>query len=377
MQHGLTFLNSSGGEYTAIDSQGEIRFVIQPWMANNVEHLDNGNIILVLRREQDENDSLAINYDHVVEIDLLGKPYNSYIFEMDNNRNAVAFDHDIIELDNGNILALVDDSQSEYVEDNMIEFDLYTGETVKVTDFKELFPSDYYEDYEYEGKPSYDWLHHNAIDQTEDGESLLVSGRNHDMVFKMSYPENEIEWISVIDENWEETTRPDEYTLEPIGNVKFQMAQHAVEEMPDQDENPDTMDIMLFDNNRMIMRGHEEELENYSRAVQYRINEADMKIEEIWSYGEERGEYSYTDIVSDADYLEESNNVLINFGRAYNENNDAVSHIVEVDKDTNEVVFEYQVTQTPRSDRRQICRAERLPLYSENYNYTPLLENQS
>lgn len=348
MHPGLTFLNTSAGEYSAIDSQGEVRFMLTPWMANNVEHLSNGNIVIVLRREHDENEALEIDYDHVVEMDLLGKPYNSYIFEMDNNTNAVAFDHDIIELDNGNLLGLVHDSQSEYVEDNMIEFDMETGEVVKVTDFKDLFPNDYYEDYEYQGEPSYDWNHHNAIDQTEDGESLLVSVRNHDMVVKMTYPENEIEWISVADENWEETTRPDDYMLEPIGDIKFHMAHHAVEEMPDQDGNPDTIDIMLFDNNRYIMRGHEEVAEDYSRAVQYRINEADRTIEEIWSYGEERGEYSFADIVSDADYLEESNNVLVNFGRTYIDHSEPVSQIVEVDKETNEVLFEHHVLHQDR-----------------------------
>src|SRR5690625_1941785 len=162
--------------------------------------------------------------------------------------------------------------------------------------------------------------------------------------------------------------------LEPIGDVKFHMAHHAVEEMPDQDGNDNTMDIMLFDNNRMIMRGHEEEAEKYSRAVQYRINEVDMTIEEIWSYGEERGESSFSDIVSNANYFEETNNVLIDFGRTYNEDNAAVSQIVEVDKETNEVVFEYHVTQTERSDRRQIYRADRQPLYNEAYEYQPILE---
>ena len=376
MHPGLTFLNTSAGEYTAVDSQGDIRFMLKPWMANNVEHLENGNFVINLRREHDEQDGTGIIYDQIVELDFLGRPYNSYVFELDNYSGAFPFDHDIIELENGNMLALVHDSQSEFVEDGMIEFDLDTGDIYQVTDFKELFPSDYYEDYQYQGEDSYDWLHHNSIHQTADGESLLVSGRNHDMVIKMSYPEEEIEWISVIDDNWEETTRPpEEYMLEPIGDVKFHMAHHAVEEMPDQDGNEDTMDIMLFDNNRMIMRGHEEESEKYSRAVQYRINEVDMTIEEIWSYGEERGEASFTDIVSDADYLEETNNVLVDFGRAYDENDDAVSHIVEVDKDTNEVVFEYHVTQTQRSDRRQIYRADRLPLYTEDYEYNSILEN--
>ena len=376
MHPGLTFLNSSSGEYTAIDSQGDIRFMLEPWMANNVEHLSNGNVLIVLRREHDEQDTMFIPYDHVLEIDLLGKPYNSYVFEINNYDGPFPFDHDIIELNNGNMLGLVHDSQSEYVEDGMIEFNLETGEVIQATDFKDLFPSDYYEDYEYEGEESVDWLHHNAIHQTEDGESILVSGRNHDMVIKMRYPENEIEWISVIDENWEETTRPpEEYMLEPVGDVKFHMAHHAVEEMPDQDGNEDTMDIMLFDNNRMIMRGHEEEGENYSRAVQYRINEVDMTIEEIWSYGEERGKASFTDIVSDADYLEETNNVLVNFGRAYDDYENPISHIVEVDKATNEVLFEYHVIQNDKSDRRQIYRADRLPLYDDNYEYSSILEN--
>lgn len=374
MTPGLTFLNSSAGEYTAVDSLGDIRFIIEPWMANNVEHLDNGNILIVLRREHDENDATGIVFDHVLELNMLGKPYNSYVFEIDNFDGSFPFDHDIIELDNGNILALVHDSQTEYLEDGMVEFDLETGDVIQVTDFKELFPSSFYDGYEYAGEASYDWLHHNAIDQTEDGESILVSGRNHDMVIKMSYPENEIEWISAADENWPEGARPDDYLLEPVGDVKFQMAQHAVEKMPDQDGNEETMDIMLFDNNRYIMRGHEELEEQYSRAVQYRINEEDMTIEEIWSFGEERGEYSYTDIVSDADYHPETNNVLIDFGRTYNEDDEAASQIVEVDKDTNEVLFEYHVTQTSRSDRRQIYRADRLPLFDENFQYTPILE---
>jgi len=375
MTQGLTFLNSSGGEYTAVDSLGDIRFMLEPWMANNVEHLDNGNMLIVLRREHDENDAVAIQYDHVLELNMLGKPYNSYIFETDNFDGPFPFDHDIIELDNGNILALVHDDQTDYLEDGIIEFDHETGEVIQATDFKDLFPRSFYEEYEYEGETTYDWLHHNSIDQTEDGESILVSGRNHDMVIKMSYPENKIEWISAADENWPEGDRPDDYLLEPVGDVKFQMAQHAVEEMPDQDGNEDTMDIMLFDNNRYIMRGHEELDEQYSRAVQYRINEEDMTIEEIWSFGEERGGYSYTDIVSDADYHEQTNNVLINFGRTYNEEDEAASQIVEVDKETNEVLFEYHVTQNSRSDRRQIYRADRLPLYDESYEYNRILEN--
>lgn len=54
MHSGLTFLNSSTGEYTAVDEEREGSFILNPWMGDNVEHLDNGNIIIVLRREHDE-----------------------------------------------------------------------------------------------------------------------------------------------------------------------------------------------------------------------------------------------------------------------------------------------------------------------------------
>ena len=101
----------------------------------------------------------------------------------------------------------------------------------------------------------------------------------------------------------------------------------------------------------------------------------DWTVEEIWSFGEERGEYSFADIVSDADYLEESNNVLINFGRTYIDHSEPVSQIVEVDKETNEVLFEFHVLQTDQSDRRQIYRADRLPLYSPNYHFTSIINN--
>lgn len=373
MQDGVTFFSTSGGEYFAVDEAGEVRYLFRPWMLNNVEHLENGNIVIVVRREHNEQNTWNTRYDRVLEVDYLGRPYNSYIFDMDNPVGTVHFDHDLIELDNGNILALVHDGDTVYEEDGMIEFNLDTGEIVNDVDFKDMFPADYYEDYYFGGEPSNDWMHHNSIWQTADGNSLLVSGRNHDLTFKMTYPENEFEWILTADENWENTTRPDDYLLEPIGEVKFPMAQHAVEEMPDQDGNPNTIDIMLFDNNRYMMRGHEEEAENYSRAAQYRIDEEAMTVEEIWSYGEERGKLSYTSIVSDADYFEETNNVLVTFGRAHNEEGIPVGYIVEVDKETNEVLFEYHVTLPTDSNRQQVYRSERLPMYPENYQFESIL----
>ena len=101
----------------------------------------------------------------------------------------------------------------------------------------------------------------------------------------------------------------------------------------------------------------------------------DWTVEEIWSFGKEGGEYSFASIVSDAVYLEVSNNVLINFGRTYIDHSEPVSQIVEVDKETNEILFEFHVMQTGQSDRRQIYRADRLPLYRGSYHFTCIIND--
>lgn len=151
-------------------------------------------------------------------------------------------------------------------------------------------------------------------------------------------------------------------------DFKYQAGQHAVEQMPDQDGNEETIDLMIFDNNRVFTRGDEELSTEFSRAVQYRINEVNQTVEEIWSYGEERGTDFYSDIVSDADYLSESETVLINSGRVQDENSDEVySMIVEVTK-TEEPDVVYEVHYGPfgvdgMSGYVQMYRAERLSLY--------------
>jgi len=51
----------------------------------------------------------------------------------------------------------------------------------------------------------------------------------------------------------------------------------------------------------------------------------------MWSYGEERGTDFYSNIVSDADYIQESETVLVHSGRVLNEEeNQRYSVTVEV-----------------------------------------------
>ncbi len=378
MEEGLTYVIPSAGELFAVDSEGEIRFYFTTWMANNFEALENGHVLMDLRKIDGNAETGADDYNNLVELDLLGRPYHSHLLEIANFNGFEPFHHDTIELTNGNWLSLIHEGSGDYLEDEMIEIDKESGEIVRAHNFKNISPAPYYEEYSDDPQAdNVDWLHPNAVWQTADGEHILLSGRNQDMIMKMTYPELEVQWILTADENWPEGERPDQYLLEPVGDVKFPMGQHAVEELPDQDSNPETMDIMLFDNNRFITRGHKELEAQYSRAAQYRVNETDGTVEEIWSFGEGYGADMYAHIVSDANFLPEENNVLINYGKVMDENEDPFTVIQEVTKDEEqEVVFNLLIDKydDEYSHRHQIYRAERHALYPKNFNFQLELE---
>ncbi len=355
---GLTFLIPSRGNLLAVDTLGDVRYIIEPWMANTFNQLENGHIVLALRKEEDGN------YNQLVEMNRLGKVEQAILLDIDNYDRVNYFHHDMIEAPDGNWLVTIHDGSGEHIEDEMALLDRKTGEVLWNMNFRDLFPSEFYTDYTGPVDQLGDWFHQNAVWLTEDEDSILVSSRHQDAVIKLSYPDNEFEWILAADEDWPEEFK--EYLLEPIGEVKFPGAQHAVMELPDQDDDPDTMDILLFDNNRVITRGNREMEDQFSRGVQYRINEVEHTVEEIWSYGEERGIDFFSRIVGDADLLPMTENVLLTSGRIEVDEEHPQSRIVEVDPaNDNEIIFEIIVSRfaDEDGDRRQIYRAERLPLY--------------
>ncbi len=165
-------------------------------------------------------------------------------------------------------------------EDEIAELDRETGEVVDRINFKDIFPTEMYEDYDGHQSDVGDWMHINAVWMVEEEDAILLSVRQQDLVMKLSYPEAEVEWMLSYPEGWHEDLEG--YLLESTDeDLKYPAGQHAVMEMPDQDGNDATMDIMLFDNNRIFSRGDDDHHEEYSRAVQYRINEEENTVEEM------------------------------------------------------------------------------------------------
>ncbi|GGJ82435.1 aryl-sulfate sulfotransferase [Lentibacillus kapialis] len=356
MENGLTFVTPSTRYAYGVDHNAEVRWYSTLWNSHVFKRLDNGHI-LYATKEKGQN-----QYNEMLEMDMLGKVYNSYLIQLDDYEDTNVVHHEMIELPNGNFLATVHDTESPYIEDEMIEIDRETGETVRDFSIRDLFPEDFYEEYGNVFSDDGDWFHQNAIWYVEKDDSILISSRHQDLVMKLSYSEGKIDWILADHEKWPDAY--DKYLLEPKSdNFKYPAGPHAPMTMPDFDNNDKTNDYLLFDNNVVITRGKDPLSGDFSRSVQYRINPDEMTVEQVWQFGKSRGEEFYSKIVGDADYLKNTGNRLITSG--YIEADKGMnSRVVEVnDEEPADVVYELVISGFEKESHRQAYRAERMPLY--------------
>lgn len=359
----LTFVVPSTKRAYAFDANGDVRWYSTRYNSHIFKELDNGNLLYLTKESND-----ADTYNVLLETDYLGKIYHRYDFSSSSAANdtgksegeMTVIHHDGIELPSGNFLLTVNDG-SNYIEDTMIELNRETGEIEKTIDLKDVLPETFYEDYDSTSREDrkVDWFHQNSVEYDEADDSIIISGRHQDTIMKIDYSTNEIKWIMGDSSGW-----PDSYQKYFLkGDVKASGGQHAAIVLPDQDDNDETTDILYYDNNISVTRGDEETSEQYSEARQVRINEAEMTIEEVWTFGEELGEDYYTKIIGSARYLSNTGNRLVNFG--YRDEGQT-SSIMEVTEE-GETVLNVDLTDFPTS--AWAYRAERFSLYSEDWTY--------
>jgi arylsulfate sulfotransferase len=84
----------------------------------------------------------------------------------------------------------------------------------------------------------------------ESDNSLIVSSPIQSAVVKFNTATKEIDWILSPPEGWDgEFSKYQLYLLTPIGaNFEWQWGQHSAKIIPDTDGDPNTIDILLFDN---------------------------------------------------------------------------------------------------------------------------------
>lgn len=331
----------------------------QLFYGDGMERLENGNFYFGFWEFGDVESDHA---NKIYEMNMFGEILNTW------DMPGYKFHHEVVEKPNGNFLVTVDKEGEPTVEDYIIEIDRNSGDIINEWDLNQSLDNtrDAMTDDEE------DWFHANAVVYDESDNTILVSGRTQGLI-KLT-ENNEVVWIMGPHRGWGTNANGTDLTqflLQPLDaggdpiedpdvldgaenhlDFEWNWYQHAPLIMPNEN-------IMLFDNgdNRNFTgKGP------YSRAVEFKIDEMNMTIQQIWAYGKSRGTETYARVVSDVDYLEEQNQVVFSPGSI--NNGVPLGKSIVIDYDSKNVVFEATI-ESPAPIFAALHRTERLSLYPE------------
>ena len=152
-----------------------------------------------------------------------------------------------------------------------------------------------------------DWTHANGLSYDARDDSILVSLRNQSAIVKVDKKTKEIKWILGHHRGWPERLR--DKLLTPVGDLMWPAYQH----------NPRVTHagtIILFDNRAyngaMAFEDYPPLEENFSRGVEYEVDEENMTVKQVWTSGDTQTEDScFSYAMSDAWRLPETDNRLV------------------------------------------------------------------
>lgn len=147
-----------------------------------------------------------------------------------------------------------------------------------------------------------------ALEDTTDN-SLIVSVRDQNTVYKFLRSTGQVKWILAPHANWAPKFQP--YLLSPVGTpFSWCYGQHAPELTP-------RHTLILYDDGNARAEPFAAPVpdqNNYSRAVEYSINETNMQISQVWDSSQASGDRLFTPALGDADVLPITGNVLVTYG---------------------------------------------------------------
>ncbi|MCL2366513.1 MAG: aryl-sulfate sulfotransferase [Oscillospiraceae bacterium] len=332
--------------------------------------LENGNMLST----GDEFMMIPYHKSFLIEYNWLGK-----IFRVYDVSNGVH--HSVFEMPNGDILASsnnINMRQTGTREDVAIIIDRQTGAVTRTFDFREIVDETRAPHHHFHpgilNAPITDWMHMNAAVFDPMHNAVITSSPTQSMVISIDAYSAEINWILGPHDHYRQDLQ--RYLLTPIGDgFEWSWAQHDPRILYSDD--PNIINILVFDNGANRSFYEETSLaavDNYSRAVKYRINLSDMTIEQLWQFGKELGSKYYSTYLGSAVYLGDT--VLINFGGKLRQNgvptDDLMSSvmgitvtssaIVEVTLD-GEIVFEVSVHENDFTMAAGTYMATRIPLF--------------
>lgn len=378
MEPGLTLVNYLGeNEFDThcpfmIDTDGEIR-----WILLLKEHPEIGRITSHVGFQRMKNGNFIfgdVKAGRFVEADMLGNVIKTW----DIKGLGYEFHHEVTEMPNGNLLATVSKNSSiaengnSFIYDFVIELDREKGSLVKEWDLKKSLDQTRYTTNP-DGELT-NWAHNNAVVYSPSDDAIIVSLRYQGLI-KLDR-QNRVKWILAPHRGWGNNGL-EKQLLNPIDRKGDRLTNVQIIEGEDASNDFDWSwgshcpvilpngNILVFDNG--FFRHYKNldlySKEGYSRAVEYKIDESNMTIQENWQYGKERGRTCYAVAVSSVQYLPETNHVLFCPGLGCPNVNGVGGKIIEVDKTTKEIVYEVDLS-TPNF--MVFHRATRMSLYPTN-----------
>ncbi len=382
----------------AVNSQGEVVWYYRPDHSTGDPHiLSNGNLLFISNQHRAREVTLMgelVRQWHAARYpnngDALDVPEASIAVDVE------TFHHDIFEMPSGNFLVpstelrVMDNfptdlenpespkQKANVIGDVVVEFQP-DGTIVNRWRLLDLLDADRYgydsggsfwenRGYGHIEGSTEDWSHVNSVFYSPPDDSIIVSVRHQDAVIKLSRETGELIWIMGTHTGWGNRWKSD--LLNPVGELEWQHHQHAARITRDGS-------LLLFDNGNHRAWPPEAKTpdrEAYSRAVEFKIDEEQGTVEQVWLYGTPGPGAFFSSFVSEADLLPVTGNVLVTEGGVtrndegeYASGREATRYstrIVEVThSDAPEIVFELLIEDPSAEDPMgwTVYRSERLP----------------
>ena len=296
-------------------------------------------------RQTDEGNLMFLQGAKFIEMDMLGNPVREWK-SMGKSRKEIkeisvatrSFHHEAFPMNNGNFLVISIEARrfdnypsnawkpGSPTESVMVAGDLIVefrpdGTVVNEWSLLELLDP-YRVGYDSLGKywdsffgtKTRDWAHANSVIHSPADDSIIVSIRHQDAVVKFSRKTGELIWILGTHDNWD-NNKFGKYLLQPVNDQKFFFPYHQHSPMILPNGN-----ILLYDNGNYRASPFKKIVpvtNNFSRAVEYKIDEENMTVELVWEYGQATEKSIYSGALGDANYLPETGNVLVTHGNVF------------------------------------------------------------
>lgn len=314
-----------------------------------------------------------------------GDVSNHRVFEIDFHGNVIAdwsfvgytFHHNVVEKSNGNFLVAASKNSSTHlngkptINDIILELDRESGQIVTEWDLKEGLDENRTVWMNNLGNATVNWLHNNGLYYDESDNSIILTARFQGAMKVTA--DNRIKWILAPHLGWGKDRKGIDLQtklLRPLDREGNPILDQEV--LDGKTNHPDfewvwyphapmvtpSGTFMFFDNGDTRNYATNE---FYSRAVEYRIDENAMTVQQVWEYGKDRGLETYSRIQSDVDFLSGKNNVLFVPGWNVENGGKFGGKIVEIAYGSKNVVFEARIT--PPSGQQTMHRAEKISFY--------------